>query len=199
MPETRILVGEIGRPHGVRGLVKVRAFTTEPADIAAYGPLSDEAGTRVFALGWLGGGIARIEGVSDRDQAAKLTGTRLYVSRDKLPPPAEEEFYLADLVGLEAFAEGVSAGRVVAVEDFGAGPFLTLRDAAGVETLLAFTRAVVPVVDVAAGRIEILPPDEVIIQPEEGGEATPLGLADAEPLPRRSQHRRNGGQREAAE
>lgn len=196
MPETRILVGEIGRPHGVRGLVKVHAFTTEPADIAAYGPLSDEAGNRVFALGWLGGGIARIEGVTDRDQAAKLTGTRLYVPREKLPQPAAEEFYLADLVGLDAFAtDGTPLGRVVAVEDFGAGPFLTLRDAKGGETLLAFTRRVVPVVDVAGGRIEVVPPDEVIVQPEGCVES----LADAEPLPRRSQHRRNGGQREAAE
>jgi len=204
MPEPRILVGEIGRPHGVRGLVKIHAFTTEPSDIAAYGPLTDAEGVRSFALGWLGGGVARIEGVADRDAAARLTGTRLYVAREKLPPVEEEEFYLADLVGLEAATvEGEPQGRVVAVEDFGAGPFLTLRDAEGRETLLPFTRTVVPVVDVAGGRIEVALPDEVIVQPEPGenglSEEPATGIAGASPLPRRSQHRRNGGQRDAAD
>ena len=204
MPEPRILVGEIGRPHGVRGLVKIHAFTTEPSDIASYGPLTDAEGVRTFALGWLGGGVARIEGVADRDAAARLTGTRLYVAREKLPPVEEEEFYLADLVGLDAeTVEGEPQGRVVAVEDFGAGPFLTLRDAEGRETLLPFTRTVVPVVNVAGGKIQVVLPDEVIVQPEAGenglSEEPATAIAGASPLPRRSQHRRNGGQRDAAD
>ncbi len=130
-----VLAGEIGRPHGVRGLVRLRSFTADPAAIASYGPLSDESGTRRFVLEWLGNGLARIEGVEDRDTAARLTGTRLFIPRERLPEPEPDEFYLVDLIGLAAFDEaGAPLGTVRAVEDFGAGAFLTLSD--GVEERL---------------------------------------------------------------
>jgi hypothetical protein len=70
MAEPLVLVGEIGRPHGVRGLVHLRSFCAAPGDIALYGPLSDGAGRR-FAIEWLGNGLVRIEGVADRDAAAR--------------------------------------------------------------------------------------------------------------------------------
>ncbi|MFH5924531.1 ribosome maturation factor RimM [Roseomonas xinghualingensis] len=190
----RILVGEFGRPHGVRGLIHVRSHTTEPAAIASYGPLSDEGGTRHFVLKWLADGLVQVEGVTDRDAAAKLTGTRLYVGRDALPATEEDEFYLADLIGLRAETEeGAVLGTVSAVEDFGAGSFLTLRDGEGRETLLPFTRAVVPVVEIAAGRITIVPPDEQVVPPQPG-EAEASGT----PQPRRPSMRRRSGGREMA-
>jgi 16S rRNA processing protein RimM len=168
----RVLVGEIGRPHGVRGLLKLRCFTADPAAIASYGPLTDEAGTRRFALTLLAEGLARIEGITDRDAAARLTGTRLYVERDRLPPPEEEEYYLADLIGLPAVtAAGEALGTVRAVEDHGGGAFLILDDGTGKERLLPFTRAVVPVVDLAGGRLVVAPPDEVEVQGGEGAAA----------------------------
>lgn len=171
MEAKRILVGEFGRPHGVRGLVKLRSFTAEPEAIGDYGPLSDESGTRRFAIELLPGGIARVQGVADRDAAARLTGVRLYVERDALPEAEEEEFYLADLIGLAAVsAEGASLGTVGAVQDYGAGAFLTLRDAAGRERDIPFTRACVPVVDLAAGRCTIVPPEEVVVPPQPGEE-----------------------------
>src|SRR5215218_7944873 len=112
-PAERILLGEIGRPHGVRGLVKLRSFTVDPAAIASYGPLTDVEGERRFALTLLADGLARIEGVADREAAARLTGTGLYVERAKLPPPEEDEFYLADLIGLSAeTVTGEPLGRV---------------------------------------------------------------------------------------
>jgi 16S rRNA processing protein RimM len=168
----RVIVGEIGRPHGVRGLVRLRAFTADPTAIASYGPLTDEAGTRRFAVAMLPDGIARIEGVADRDQAAKLTGTKLFAERDRLPPPEDpEEFFLCDLEGLPAFGkDGAQLGTVRAVEDHGAGPFLVVDGPAG-ELLLPFTKAVVPVVDVAGGRIVIAPPDEIVVPPQPGEEA----------------------------
>jgi len=167
----RILVGEIGRPHGVRGLVKLKSFTADPAAIASYGPLTDEAGTRRFALTLLSEGLARIEGVTDRDAAARLTGTRLYVERDRLPPPEEEEFYLADLIGLRVETEvGEELGRVTAVEDHGGGAILVVGDGKE-ERLLPFTRAVVPEVDIAAGRILAVPPDEILVPPQPGEDA----------------------------
>lgn len=168
MPQQpRILVGEIGRPHGVRGLVKLRSFTTDPDAIAAYGPLTDATGARAFAVTLLPAGIARIEGVADRDAAARLTGTRLFVARDALPAPDAEEYYLADLVGLAAVTvDGAALGTVRAVEEHGAGAFLVLDGPRG-EALIPFTHAAVPEVDIAAGRITVAPPAEITIAPGE--------------------------------
>ncbi|WP_439552265.1 ribosome maturation factor RimM [Falsiroseomonas sp.] len=165
----RVLVGEVGRPHGVRGLVRLHAFTADPRAIGSYGPLTDQAGTKVFRITPLPDGLGRIEGVADRDAAARLTGTKLYVERSQLPPPADpDEFYLSDLEGLAAFAEdGVAIGTVRLVEDHGAGPFLIIDGSAG-ELLLPFTKACVPVVDVAGGRITVVPPAEVLVRPESG-------------------------------
>lgn len=156
----RILVGEIGRPHGVRGLVRLRSFTADPAAIASYSPLTDESGGRRIALALLSDGLARVEGVADRDAAARLTGTRLYVDRAAMPPPEDEdEFYLADLVGLRAeTAAGEPLGRVASVEEHGAGAFLVLDGPP--ERLVPFTRACVPVVDTAAGKVVVEPPEE---------------------------------------
>ncbi len=170
MGAKRILVGEIGRPHGVRGLVRLRSFTADPAAIAAYGPLTDESGARRFALTLKADGLAQIEGVADRDAAARLTGTGLYVERDRLPPVEDpEEFYLADLIGLAAGTEaGQSLGRVRAVEDHGAGTFLVLDGPP--ERMVPFTRAVVPVVDLAGGRIVVNPPAEIEVPPPAPGE-----------------------------
>lgn len=160
MPQQRILVGEIGRPHGVRGLVKLRSFTADPSAIAAY-RLTDETGTRRFALTLLAEGLAQVEGVADRSAAEKLTGTRLYVERAALPPTEDaDEFYLADLIGLAARVGDAPFGTVQAVEEHGAGAFLVLATAQG-EVLLPFTKACVPVVDVAAGFVTVVPPGEV--------------------------------------
>ncbi|WBV42423.1 ribosome maturation factor RimM [Pseudoroseomonas cervicalis] len=202
MPAQRILVGEIGRPHGVRGIVRVNAFTADPAAIAGYGPLSDESGARRFALQWLGNGLARIEGVADRDAAARLTGTRLYVERDRLPATEEEEFYLADLVGLAVRdGSGATLGSVRSVEDYGAGPFLTVIDGEGRELLLPFTRAVVPQVVIAEGYLVAVPPEAVVVPPqpgETGEEATLPETPLAEPvraLPRRQDAPKRTGPR----
>ncbi len=164
------MVGEIGRPHGVRGLVRLRAFTEDTRAIAAYSPLTDETGTRRFVLTLKGGDLAAVEGVGDRDAAQRLTGTKLYVERDRLPATEEEEFYLADLIGLRAVNEaGEAIGTIRAVEDHGGGPFLIVQGSAK-EHLLPFTRAVVPVVDVAGGTVTVVQPGEIIVTPPPGEE-----------------------------
>ncbi len=169
-PAERILVGEIGRPHGVRGLVKLRSFTADPAAIGSYGPFTDAAGQRRFALTVLADGVARVEGVEDREAAARLTGTGLYVERASLPPPEEDEFYLADLVGLRAeTAAGEALGSVRSVEEHGAGAFLVLDGPP--ERLVPFTRACVPVVDTAAGRVVVDLPEETAATPPPSDEA----------------------------
>jgi 16S rRNA processing protein RimM len=168
MSPDRILLGRIGRPHGVQGLVRVQSFTADPADIAAYGPLADEAGARTFTLRVVQPGerpVVAVEGVADREAAAKLTGTALYVARDRLPAPAEDEFYHADLIGLAVEdGSGRRLGTIAAVNDHGAGAFLEIETGAQ-PLLLPFTRAAVPVVDLAGGRVVIVPPAEIVVPP----------------------------------
>jgi 16S rRNA processing protein RimM len=161
--EKRVCVGVITGAHGVRGAIRIKSFTADPADVAHYGPLEDEAGERQFRLRLVGSAtgvvIAKIPGVADRDHAEQLRGLRLYLPRATLPPPGEDEYYHADLIGLEAMlADGTSVGRVRAVYDFGAGDTLDIERAEGPPIMVPFTRAIVPVIDVAAGRLVIDPP-----------------------------------------
>ena len=164
-PQKRVCVGVITGPHGVRGAVRLKSFTAEPADIARYGPLEEESGERRFALRLIGNAkgvlIAKLADVEDRDRAEALRGLRLYLPRAALPPPGEEEYYHADLIGLEAVrGDGTPIGRVRAVHDFGAGDTLEIVRPAGEgpPAMVPFTRAVVPVVDLNLGRVVIDPP-----------------------------------------
>jgi len=165
----RVLVGEVAGAHGVRGAVKVRSFTADPAAIADYGPLADDAGG-TWRLRVTGAAksllICDVEGVRGRDAAEALAGTRLWVGRDRLPPPEDDEYYHADLLGLAVeTADGAPFGRVVALYDFGAGDILEVRTEAGRLVQVPFTRAAVPVVDVAAGRVVVDPPAG-LLEPE---------------------------------
>ena len=159
----RVCVGVVTGAHGVRGAVRVKSFTAEPEDVASYGPLEDEAGGRCFTLHLVGSAkgvlIAAIPGIDDRNRAEALRGLRLYLPRSALPPTGEEEYYHADLIGLEAaLADGTPVGTVRAVHDFGAGDTLEIARPSGPPVLAPFTRAVVPVVDLDAGRLVLDPP-----------------------------------------
>jgi 16S rRNA processing protein RimM len=156
----RICVGAIVGAHGVGGAVRIKSFTSSPADVAAYGPTADEAGTRSFALEIVGVRpdcvIARIEGVPDRDAAAALAGTRLYVARARLPATAPDEYYHADLLGMTALvAGGGRLGTVVAIHAIGAGEVLEIARDGEAAAMVPFTRAAVPEVDVAARRLVV--------------------------------------------
>ncbi len=163
-----VLLGRFGAAHGVRGEVRLQSFTAEPQAIASYAPLTDKSGARQFTLlsvrpqgkDML---VARVVGVTDRAGAEALNGIELYLPREKLPPPEEDEFYLADLVGLRAETRaGVLLGHVVALRNFGAGDILEVAPIQGSETLMfPFTKAVIPIVDVAGERVVIEPPAEV--------------------------------------
>jgi 16S rRNA processing protein RimM len=166
-PPDQVCIGTIVGVHGVQGAVRIKSFTADPADIAAYGAVSDESGARRFEVKVLGQArgavLARLSGVADRDAAEALRGVRLYVSRAALPKTSEDEFYHADLIGLPVETrEGARLGSVRAVHNFGAGDILELRDEAGRELLLPFSDAVVPSVDLAAGRIVAAPPASML-------------------------------------
>lgn len=162
---SRVLIAQIGAAHGVRGEVRLKAFTEDPLDVASYGPLETEDGRRIEieaarpAKEVL---VVRLKGVADRNAAEALKNQRLYVSRDKLPPPEDDEFYYADLIGLSAMtAEGAVFGVVKAVHNFGAGDLIEIDPAGGGETvMLAFNETTVPTVDIAGRRIIVAPPTD---------------------------------------
>ncbi len=160
-----VCVGRIVGAHGVRGIVRVQSHTTRPDDLTAYGPLSDAAGTRRFALTVTGRVkgllLARVDGVDDRNGAEALSGTELHVARTALPPAGDDEYYHVDLLGLSAVdAEGTALGRVSAIHDHGAGPIVEIQPPDGPSTLIPFTRERVPAVDIEAGRMVVAPPED---------------------------------------
>jgi 16S rRNA processing protein RimM len=161
----RVCLGQIGAPHGVRGEVRLRSFTSDPAAIADYGPLETEDG-RVLEIEMLRPAkdhfVARLSGIRDRDTASALTNTKLYVPRERLPQTQDpDEFYHADLVGLAAVdPAGKALGTVVAIHNFGAGDLIEVRPQTGGTTeLVPFDTVHVPKVDIASGRIVVHPPD----------------------------------------
>jgi 16S rRNA processing protein RimM len=183
--ERRVCLGVITGARGLRGDVWVKPFTADPASLDAYGSLTDAAGERTFHLRVLDPAgdrvLARIEGIADRTAAERLKGTELYVARTALPPAGDDEFYHADLVGLVArivAPDGTvrDEGRVRAVHDFGGGSVLEVEAPMLGGLLVPFTRAAVPDVDLAAGRLVIallpglLPPSNDDVGTLDGGE-----------------------------
>jgi 16S rRNA processing protein RimM len=164
----RVCVAQIGAPHGVRGEVRLWTFTEDPIAIRNYGPLEAEDGSRSFEITALrpakGHLVARLRGVDDRDAAQRLTNIKLYVPRERLPAIEDDDtFYHADLVGLAAVrADGSAFGSILAVHDFGAGTLLEIQPKSGPSLLLPFTKAVVPVIDLAGGRVVIEPPEGLL-------------------------------------
>ena len=159
--DTRVCLGVIVGARGLKGDVRIKSFTAEPQDVAAYGPLmTDDGSTMTLKITGEAKGvvIGRIKGVEDRTKVEALKGQNLYVERGALPDTGDkEEFYHADLVGITVEDEtGQECGTVTAIYDFGAGDMVDLRLPDGHTLLVPFTAAVVPTVDVAAGRMVVM-------------------------------------------
>jgi 16S rRNA processing protein RimM len=158
----RVLLGEIGAAQGLKGEVRLRSYTQDPAAIARYGPLDDEHGRQIEieslrvtpkAL------VARIKGVTTREGAEALNHTKLYIARSRLPEREDEEWYHSDLIGLAVVGiDGARIGTVIAVHNFGAGDLIEVKPTAGGPTgLVPFTRDAVPEVDIEGGRLVLVP------------------------------------------
>ena len=166
MTEEMICVGAIAGAFGVTGEVRLKSFCTEPADIGSYGPLTSEDGKQHFKITLtrpVAGGLgARIAGITTKEAADALRGTSLFVPRAKLPKLPDDEFYHTDLIGLDAFdTGGVQIGKVLAIYNHGAGDILEISSTRHKSALLLpFTMAIVPNVDLAAGRIVVNMPEE---------------------------------------
>lgn len=162
-----VCVAAVAAAHGVRGAFKVKSFTEQPEDVAAYGPVFDKTGKRLFTLEIIGpakgGVIAKAAGIADREAADALRGTELFVPRTALPDPDDDEFYYSDLEGLDVFdANGITFGSVKRVVNHGAGDLIEITDGNGTLHILPFDQATVPVIDLENHRIEIAPRPEIV-------------------------------------
>ncbi|RAP40854.1 ribosome maturation factor RimM [Rhodovulum viride] len=161
----RVCVGAISGSFGVRGEVRLKSFCADPAAIADYAPLYSEDGAKSFDLeitrAVKEGFAARLTGVATKEEADALKGLRLYADRDRLPSLPDDEFYHADLIGLTVVDPGGKVlGTVHAVFDHGAGDLIEVRGPGLKATVLVpFTYAIVPTVDLEAGRMVVDPPD----------------------------------------
>jgi 16S rRNA processing protein RimM len=161
-----ICVARIGAAHGVRGAVKLWTFTEDPLAVKHYGPLMTKDGARQFEVTHAREAkdhlVATLKGIATRDEAERLNGIELYIAREKLPATGEDEYYHADLIGLAAVTSAnAPLGRVIAIHNFGAGDIIEIAPPHGSTMLLPFTNAVVPTVDLAAGRVVIELPEEI--------------------------------------
>ncbi len=170
-----ILVGQIAGGFGVKGEVRVTAYTADPMALLSYGPLLRADGsvglTLTLARPEKSGVVGRAKEIATKEQADALRGLKLHIPRDRLPEPDEDEFYLTDLVGLQVRdPEGTVLGTVKSVQNFGADDMLEIAPAAGGQTwYLPFTREAVPELHIADGWLLAVRPDEVTVEGEERG------------------------------
>ena len=163
---SRVCLGVIVGAQGVRGAVRVKPFTEDPMAVGDYGLVETKDGSRRFKIEATGVAkgvvICKLQGVTDRDVAEAMRGTERYVDRSALPEVDEDEegYYHADLIGLEAKGvDGMLYGRVLSVQNFGAGDLLEIaRPEGGHTVLVPFTDDNVPVVDIEARCLTLDPP-----------------------------------------
>ena len=161
----RVCVGAVAGSFGVKGEVRLKSFCANPEDVAAYGPLSSEDGKTSYDVKLTrpvkGGFAARLSGVTRKEAADALRGSRLYAPRERLPDLDDDEYYHADLIGLAVFdTGGVELGRVKAVLNHGAGDLLEVTVKGATQpVLLPFTLKTVPTVDLGTGRLIADAPD----------------------------------------
>lgn len=164
----RISVGSISGSYGVRGELRVKSYCAVPEDIETYSPLSSEDGKKTYTLALVrpikNGFVARITDVTNKEEADALSGTVLYARREQLPSLPDDEFYHADLIGMQVFdTGGVLIGKVKTVQNHGADDLLETQLAGTSATVfLPFTKLAVPTVDLASGRIIADPPDGIL-------------------------------------
>ncbi len=163
-------VGRIGGPYGVKGWVHVQSFMSPPERLVKYrewtvqsGAHSPPTAVKVMESRPQGAGIvARLEGIEDRDRAARLQGAIISVARSVLPKLRKREFYQTDLVGLSvANLEGTPLGAVTHFVQTPGGDVMVVRNAAGQEHWVPATREHLSKVDLAAGQVVVDWPAEL--------------------------------------
>ena len=175
MANKLITIAQIKGAHGVKGEGRIRSFTEDPAACFAYGPFLDEAGKPILTpVKWRpvkDGFVVTFRENLQREAIAAMRGTRLFAPREALPVPDEDEFYITDLLGLDAVSpEGERVGKIAAVQNFGAGDLLEIETPAG-RVFIAFTREAVPDISLGERTVTVtLPEDEDDTDPDAAGD-----------------------------
>lgn len=166
MSDKKVCVGKITTAHGIRGAVKILAYTDDPMSLADYAPLTNESGDKIFDINIDSCNknilIAKIPDVNDRNAALKLKDIELFVSRDKFPElEDDDEFYYSDLIGLRVVSEDENHyGTILSVEDYGAGEVIEIkRSDNGKSDMIAFTLENFPEVNISGGFVVVSPPE----------------------------------------
>jgi 16S rRNA processing protein RimM len=176
MADRLLQIGRVAGAFGVRGEVRITTFTEDPMALARYRDLKRRDGepglTILSARPTKGGVIARAREIETKEQADALRGLELFIPREALPPPEEDEFYFDDLIGLSVETpDGAPIGAVKSVQNFGAGDLLEISPAGGGPTWwLPFTKEAVPEVRIAERRLIAVPPTVLEGEPEAEGE-----------------------------
>lgn len=144
-----IILAAVAGAHGVRGEVRLKLFAHSVESLAQHKAV--KVGDRSFSLQSVrsasGGAVARLEGVLDRNAAEALRGKLLSVDRAALPPLEEGEFYYADLIGMACVSpQDVPLGRVVAVENFGAGEIIEIEKPDGKRAMIPLRPGIADIV-----------------------------------------------------
>lgn len=162
-----ICVGVITSVSGVKGYVKVRSFTESPDDLARFDRIFDEnqneykinlISTKRDAL------IIGVEGIDNRNDAEKLRNTKLFIERSALPKVANDEYYHADLIGMEVvLSNGYKYGMVKNIVNFGAGDIIEIYSYDAEKLIYyPFTKQYVPHVDFVDSKIVLQPLEEIL-------------------------------------
>ncbi len=176
MPERSIALATIGAAHGMRGEVRVKSFTADPAALDSYGPLRSDDG-RTFEIERLRPVkgdmlVVKFRGVDDRTAAEKLNRLTLYVERSALPAGRYRRVLprRPDRASRRSTPPATPLGTVTAVWNHGAGDILEIAPpgaARGASQLVPFTKACVPDIDIEAGRMVVVLPHEVEAKEDE--------------------------------
>ena len=159
--DERICLGAIVGVHGIKGEVKVKSFTEPDTNVDKYGLVENKNASQKFELKVVGHSKellrVKIKGINDRNAAEALIGTGFYIKRDALPELEEDdEFYEADLIGLEVRQNNQVIGTVAGLYNFGAGEIIEIKlTGTGKLEMLPFTKIYVPEVNVSGGYITV--------------------------------------------
>jgi len=167
---SRVCIGQIVNVHGLKGMVKIRPYLTNPMDIGRFGPLSDKEGQHQFLVHGqsLKGDfvLATVKGVTDRTMAEKLKGQNLYIDRNQLPNNSDG-FYYCDLIGMTVLENGQKFGTVESVQNYGAGDVLDIKTVKGRIFSFDFSKATFPRVDISQKEMDIVVPEGMEVAHED--------------------------------
>jgi len=178
--DKQICVGTVTGPHGLKGDVKIKSFTENPRDVAAFGPVTNKSGKQTFNVSVISanqkGLVAELSGVRGREAAEAIRGLDLYIPRDLLPELDKSEFYYSDLIGLRVEdINGEVVGVVILIDNYGAGEIMEVNLKDGRMEMFQMSQEVVPEIDLKNGRIVVNPPTEVFVDENQDREVTEEG------------------------